>query len=102
MSVSAPFEKLIGKRVGHYRLEQLLEAHQWGPVFLANNRGGNRYLVRFIGASLAEGQGNTFNSAEQQVPPSRLQQEVHRLASLSHPQLVPLKERIVLSLPSEG
>jgi serine/threonine protein kinase len=89
MSMPAHFALLTGKIVGRYHLERVLDAHQWGPIFLGSNQMRNRFIIRFIGAAPLE-QGRKVTPAEQRIITDRLQQEARKLAQLSHPHLIPL------------
>lgn len=80
-------EQVIGKVLGNYSIERLLEPHQWGSVFLARDRTASQYIVRFISRSSEAGEQSA--STEQIVTLGRLQQEANKLASLLHPQIVP-------------
>ena len=43
------FDKWVGMSVGNYRLEQLVEQSNWGPIFLARtNSATTSYLLRFL------------------------------------------------------
>ena len=48
MVESKPYEQLIGKIVGNYRMDRLMERHPWGPIFLASTQDGKNVLVRFL------------------------------------------------------
>jgi eukaryotic-like serine/threonine-protein kinase len=85
----ASWERLKGAVLGQYHLNQLLEQHQWGPIFLATDSSNQSYSVRFLG---------TPGSAEQnELPPEhrpiflgRFQQAASQLARLRHPRILPL------------
>ena len=83
MSVYTSSEQLTGTILGNYRLEQLAESHPWGPVFHAIDRAGKRYTVRFI---VPDGRRRPD---ERLIVLGRLQQEANRVATLSHPSIVP-------------
>ncbi len=83
MSVHTSSEQLTGTVLGNYRLEQLAEPHPWGPVFHAIDRAGKRYTVRFIVPDARR------TPDERLIVLGRLQQEANRVATLSHPAIVP-------------
>src|SRR5579884_3199955 len=83
MSVHTSSEQLTGTILGNYRLEQLAESHPWGPVFHAIDRAGKRYTVRFIVPD------SRRRPDERLIVLGRLQQEANRVATLSHPAIVP-------------
>ncbi|HEY7413770.1 MAG TPA: protein kinase [Ktedonobacteraceae bacterium] len=83
MSVHTSSQQLTGAVLGNYRLEQLAESHPWGPIFQAIDRAGKRYTVRFIVPDVRR------TPDERLVILGRLQQEANRVATLSHPTIVP-------------
>ena len=88
MDEVAPLDKLVGKVLGNYRVVQPLEAHKWGSVFLASDRTGKQYILRFIGLPFVKEQTDKFTAAERMVTLGRLQQEANKLAALTHPNIV--------------
>jgi serine/threonine-protein kinase len=81
------YEQLIGKIVGSYRLDRLVERHPWGPIFQASTNDGKAVLVRFL---------DTPNLTQQLDANARLvylghiQQEANHVAELQHPNILTL------------
>ncbi len=89
MVENAAYEKLIGVIIGNYRLEKLRERHKWGPVFLGQSRGGERYDIRFL--DVPGGAGVPERAADAHIVYlGRFQQEANRVAALHHPSILPL------------
>ncbi|MBO0796591.1 MAG: serine/threonine protein kinase, partial [Ktedonobacteraceae bacterium] len=84
---SSPVQ-LSGLILGNYRLEQPVEQHPWGPAFLARDKKGMAYLVRFIDLPLYEWAAS--ERSERAIFLGRLQQEANRVALLRHPHILPL------------
>ena len=79
------FDKWVGMSVGNYRLEQLVEQSNWGPIFLARtNSATTSYLLRFL-----VGPAN-LTLREQEVYLERFQYQASQIASLQHPYILPL------------
>jgi serine/threonine protein kinase len=88
MGESTPLESFNGKVLGNYRVAQLLEAHKWGPVFLATDRAKDQYIIRFLGTPLMEDKATKLTPAERMVTLGHLQREAGNLALLVHPHIV--------------
>jgi serine/threonine protein kinase len=88
MGESTPLEIFIGKVLGNYRVVQLLEVHPWGPVFLANDRTKDQYIIRFVGTPFMEDKVTKLTPAERMVTLGHLQREAGNLALLVHPHIV--------------
>jgi eukaryotic-like serine/threonine-protein kinase len=89
MVESSSYEKLVGSIAGSYRLDQLLERHAWGPIFLATTKTGERYDIRFIGSPhIQNGTGQATEARILSI--GRFQQEANRVAALEHPHILPL------------
>lgn len=88
MGESTPLESFIGKVLGNYRIVQLLEAHKWGPVFLAHDRAKEQYIIRFLGTPFMDDNATKLTPAERMVTLAHLQREAGNLALLAHPHIV--------------
>ena len=97
----ASWEQLNGAVLGQYHLQQLLEQHQWGPIFLATDSSRQTYSVRFLG---------TPGSLEQSelLPENRLiylgrfQQAASQLARLHHARILSMSSRTASAVTSPG
>ncbi|MBE3558636.1 MAG: protein kinase [Ktedonobacteraceae bacterium] len=89
MSESSSLSRLAGTVLGNYRLEQLIERHRWGPVFLAKDKKGMACTVRFIGTPTPEKQDGPV-TGDRIIFLGRFQQEANRIATLNHPHILPL------------
>jgi len=79
------FDKLIGTKLGSYRLEQFLEQGTRGPVFLARTDASTTtYLVRL----LPEPVNLTINEQESYL--EHFQHLAHQLTTLQHPHILPV------------
>jgi serine/threonine protein kinase len=87
MVESKPYEQLIGKIVGNYRIDRLLERHPWGPIFLASAQDGRSLLVRFLETPSAIGQ---LDANARLVYLGHFQQEANRVSALQHPHVLAL------------
>jgi eukaryotic-like serine/threonine-protein kinase len=87
MVESKPYEQLIGRIVGNYRMDQLMERHPWGPIFLASTQDGKKVLLRFLEppSSMGRQDANT-----RLVYLGHFQQEANRVSSLQHPHILTL------------
>lgn len=88
MGELTPLESFNGKVLGNYRVMRLLEAHKWGPVFLASDRAKDQYIIRFLGIPLMEDKATKLTPAEHMVSLGHLQREAGNLALLVHPHIV--------------
>jgi len=88
MGESTPLESFNVKVLGNYRVAQLLDAHKWGPVFLASDRTKEQYIIRFLGTPLMEDKVTKLTPAERMVTLGHLQREAGNLALLVHPHIV--------------
>lgn len=88
MGEFTPLESFNGKVLGNYRVARLLDAHKWGPVFLANDRAKEKYIIRFLGTPLMEDKAAKLTPAERMVTLGHLQREAGNLALLVHPHIV--------------
>jgi serine/threonine protein kinase len=78
-------DRLIGARLGNYRLEQLLGQENWGPVFLARTDAAeNTYLLRILPGSTTPG------VKDRQAYLERFQHQASQIATLQHPNILPL------------
>jgi serine/threonine-protein kinase len=76
-----------------YRLDRLIEQHVWGPIFLASDKTGASFVVRFMETPFSDTQswqGNGAPSDMQIRYLGRFQQEANRIAVLQHPHILPL------------
>lgn len=87
MVESKPYEQLIGRIVGNYRLDQLMERHPWGPIFLASTQDGKNVLLRFLEPPVTMGR---LDANARLVYLGHFQQEANRVASLQHPHILTL------------
>lgn len=81
--------KLTGAIIGHYRLEELVEQHPWGPIFLAKDKADKHYYVRFLGTPLIE-ERCSCPPEQHMIYLGHFQQEANRITSLQHTQIHPL------------
>jgi serine/threonine protein kinase len=88
MGESRPLESFIGQVLGNYQVVQLLEAHKWGPVFLAQDRAKDQYIIRFVGNPFMEDKATKLTPADRMVTLGHLQREAGNLALLVHPHVV--------------
>src|SRR6266699_3664212 len=81
----ASLDRLIGTRLGNYRLEQSLGQGKWGPVFLARtDTADTAYLLRILS-------GLTLSGArDRQAYLERFQHQASQIATLQHPNILPL------------
>jgi serine/threonine protein kinase len=80
------FDKWIGITLGNYRLEQLMEQSNWGPVFLArDNATSTSYLLRFLVGAPAN-----LTPKEHELYLERFQYQASQIATLHHPNILPL------------
>jgi serine/threonine protein kinase len=81
----ASLDRLIGTRLGNYRLEQSLGQGKWGPVFLARtDTADTAYLLRILA-------GLTLSGAkDRQAYLERFQHQASQIATLQHPNILPL------------
>ncbi len=78
-------DRLIGARLGNYRLEQLLGQENWGPVFLARTDAAETtYLLRILPGSTTPG------VKDRQAYLERFQHQASQIATLQHPNILPL------------
>jgi serine/threonine protein kinase len=89
MVESKPYEQLIGKVVGNYRMDRLLERHPWGPIFLASTQDGKSVLVRFLETPSAVGR---LDANARLVYLGQFQQEANRVSALQHPHILTLQD----------
>jgi serine/threonine protein kinase len=87
MVESKPYEQLIGKIVGNYQMDQLIERHPWGPIFLASTQDGKNVLVRFLDTPSSIGQ---LDANARLVYLGHFQQEANRVSTLQHPNILAL------------
>jgi len=81
----ASLDRLIGTRLGNYRLEQSLGQGKWGPVFLARtDTADTAYLLRIL-AGLS-----TSGTRDRQAYLERFQHQASQIATLQHPNILPL------------
>ena len=81
----ASLDRLIGTRLGNYRLEQSLGQGKWGPIFLARtDTADTAYLLRILA-------GLTLSGArDRQAYLERFQHQASQIATLQHPNILPL------------
>jgi serine/threonine protein kinase len=77
------YDKFIGTTIGTYKLEQLIEQNQRGPIFTAL-REGTTYIVRFLALPA------DITQEARIVYLGRFQQEANLTAALHHPNILPL------------
>jgi serine/threonine protein kinase len=80
-----PFEQMVGASLGSYRLEQLIELNELGPVFLA--RGGapaGAYRLRLLAP------GGNQSAGERARYLADVEQRAAQIAGLQHPYILPL------------
>lgn len=86
---SSSFEKLVGTRLGNYRVERLIEKHKWGPSFGATTATGKSYVIRFVGFPANDAPVH-MTADSRIVYLGRFQQEASLIATLQHPHILPL------------
>lgn len=85
MVTYAPFDKLIGIKIGSYRLEQFVEQNRWGPVFLARtDPAAHTYLLRILAWP------SNIIAREREAYLERFQHQANQIATLQHPDILPL------------
>lgn len=84
VSGSLRYQSLIGSSLGPYRLEQVLETDELGPVFLARGTDSRTYRLRLLPIS-----GEMFPQQRSQYLDAA-QAELATLAALQHAHLLPL------------
>lgn len=87
--VDSSNSQLVGTTVAGYRLEQIMEAHVWGPIFLARGPQSAKYMLRFIGEP-SQKDPVLPTRAERIVFLGRFQQEANRIATLQDNTILPL------------
>lgn len=87
MGEHVSFEQLVGKITGNYRLEQLLEPHPWGAIFLACDKEGRRYVLRCINVAAMDGH-DPRTPDERLIILGRLQQQANQITGLLHPHIL--------------
>ncbi len=85
MVQQSSYNKMVGARLGSYRLEQLIERDSIGPVFVARDTTSGRLFTLRLLASAGE-----WTAEERIVYLGRFQQEARQVASLQHPYILPL------------
>src|SRR6266851_4315261 len=81
----ASLDRLIGTRLGNYRLEQSLGQGKWGPVFLARtDTAGTAYLLRILAGLTTSG------ARDRQAYLERFQHQASQIATLQHPNILSL------------
>ncbi len=81
----ASLDRLIGTRLGNYRLEQSLGQGKWGPVFLARtDTADTAYLLRILAGLTTSG------ARDRQAYLERFQHQASQIATLQHPNILPL------------
>jgi serine/threonine protein kinase len=81
--------QFIGMAVAGYRLEQVIELHPWGPIFLARGPESKQYTLRFVGEPSPQ-ENSHADSGEHIVFLGRFQQEANRITALRHNHILPL------------
>jgi serine/threonine protein kinase len=86
ISGSLRYETLVGSSLGPYRLEQLLEMGELGPVFLARGTDSRTYRLRLLPVSgdMPPQQRSDYLDAAQAG--------LMTLATLQHPHILPLQD----------
>jgi serine/threonine-protein kinase len=80
------FDKWVGITLGNYRIEQLIEQSNWGPVFLARDSAtASSYLLRFL-----VGTPTNLSPKEHELYLERFQYQASQIATLQHPNILPL------------
>ena len=80
-------DRLIGARLGNYRLEQFLGQGSWGPAFLARTDAAETtYLLRILSGSTIPG------VKDRQTYLERFQHQASQIATLQHPNILPLTD----------
>jgi eukaryotic-like serine/threonine-protein kinase len=85
----AAWEQLNGTQIGPYHLKRLLDQHQWGPIFQADDASSQSYAVRFIGMPGSVEQ-KELSAEKRLIYIGRFQQAANNLASLQHPRIIPV------------
>jgi serine/threonine protein kinase len=81
------YEQLIGKIVGNYQLDRIVERHPWGPIFHASTQDGKNVLLRFLDTPhLTE----RLDANARLVYLGHIQQEANHVAVLQHPNILTL------------
>ncbi len=81
------YEQLIGKIVGNYQLDRIVERHPWGPIFHASTQDGKNVLLRFLDTPhLTE----RLDANARLVYLGHIQQEANHVAALQHPNILTL------------
>ncbi len=79
------FDKLIGTKLGNYRLEHIVRQSNGGPVFLARIDGAEKsYQLRFV-----VGRTNQI-SKHREAALERFQYQAGQIVALQHPYILPL------------
>lgn len=85
MTQQANIPVSVGATLGDYHLEQLLEQHPIGPIFLASSKAWKTSrIVRFLSAPLR------LTPEARMVYLGLFQQEANRVTALKHPNILPL------------
>jgi serine/threonine protein kinase len=80
------FDKWVGITLGNYRLEQLMERSNWGPVFLArDNATSTSYSLRFL-----VGTPTNLTPKEHELYLESFLYRAGQIATLQHPNILPL------------
>ncbi|HEY4389381.1 MAG TPA: serine/threonine-protein kinase, partial [Ktedonobacteraceae bacterium] len=85
----ASWEQLNGTVLGQYHLQQLLEQHQWGPIFLATDSSNQTYSVRFLGMPGSAEQSELSHELRL-VYLGRFQQAANQISGVRHERILPL------------
>lgn len=85
MREHSPFDRWVGFALGPYRLEQLLDQNELGPVFAARHEADHTTcLIRILSVPPARSPDGT------QVYWAHLERQATHLAALRHPAILPL------------
>ncbi|HTK07644.1 MAG TPA: protein kinase [Ktedonobacteraceae bacterium] len=85
----ASWEQLNGTVLGQYHLQQLLEQHQWGPIFLATDSSNQTYSVRFLGMP-GSAEQSELSHEHRLVYLGRFQQAANQISGVRHERILPL------------